>query len=91
MDNVMDYFGLTKEDLLGAKAEAQSLASDARSSLPDSKRVDVMMWLQGLEQSQAYPNLSKLEQTMGAFGGKMNSMSQVGDGDRTKRIDKMDF
>ena len=49
MDNVMDYFGLTKEDLLGARAEAQSLASDASGSLPDSKRVDVMMWLQGLE------------------------------------------
>ena len=49
MDNVMEYFGLTKEDLLGARAEAQTLARDARSGLPDSKRVDVMMWLQGLE------------------------------------------
>ena len=91
MDNFLEYVGLTREDLLGARAEAQTLARDARSGIPDSKRVDVMMWLQGLEQSPAYPNLAKLEKTMGAFGGKMNSMSQVGDGDRTKRVDKLDF
>ena len=41
MDNFLEYVGLTREDLLGARAEAEQLASEASSPIPGSKRVDV--------------------------------------------------
>ena len=90
LDNFTDYFGLTREDLLGARAEAEYLASEAGKSLPDSRRVDIMMWLKDLQTSEAYPSLGKLDSSMINFANKLNSISQVGDGDRTKRVDKLD-
>ena len=47
MDNFMEYFGLTKEELLGARRESQTLASEA--AFAGAKRNDVMMWLKGLK------------------------------------------
>ena len=46
MDNFMEYFGMTKEELLGARRESQTLATEAASV--GSKRTDVMMWFKGL-------------------------------------------
>ena len=89
MDNFMDYFGLTKEDLLGARRESQMLAAEA--ALADSKRTDVMMWLKGLSSVGGFPNLAKVDTTMEAFRNKLNSISQEGDGDRSKRVDKTDL
>ena len=91
MDNFMEYFGLSREDLLGARGEAENLARDASSAIPDSKRVDVLMWLKDLQTSPSTPNLGKVDKAMVTFANKLNSISQVGDGDRTKRIDKYDF
>ena len=89
MDNFLEYVGLTREDLLGARAEAEQLAGEASLPIAGSKRVDVAMWLRDLQQS-AYPSLGKLEAKMLELGGKMNNFSQNGDGDRTKRVDKLD-
>ena len=47
MDNFMEYFGLTKEELLGARRESQTLAGEA--AFAGAKRNDVMMWLKGLK------------------------------------------
>ena len=89
MDNFMEYFGLTKEDLLGARREAETLAGAA--SFPGARRSDVMLWLRDLGTTSGLPNLVKMDATMEAFRNKLNKISQEGDGDRSKRVDKLDF
>ena len=91
MDNFMEYFGLTKEDLLGARAEAQALAKEAGQPASDYKRVDVMTWLNDIRADPGRPSLAKLDSTMETFRNKLNQISQVGEGDRSKRVDKSYF
>ena len=50
-----------------------------------------MMWLKGLSSTNGLPNLIKLESKMEEFRNKLNRISQEGKGDRSKRVDKIDF
>ena len=50
-----------------------------------------MMWLKGLSTTSGLPNLAKIDAAMETFRNKLNKISQEGEGDRSKRVDKLDF
>lgn len=92
IDNFLETFNnMSKEEILGARENGEYLA---RNSLhPESAvRQDMMAWLLGMDKEGAdLSSIRHVARNLSDFKGKLNSVSQEGEGDRSLRVDKEYF
>ena len=88
IDNFLETFDLSREDLSGARDNGQHFADLAGG--PELKvRQDMMTWLLGMEQEGEDSSfIRKIAGHVSSFKGNLNSISQEGEGDRSLRVDK---
>ena len=88
IDNFLDNFNISREDVSGARENGEHLAHETLR--PDLEtRQDMMTWLLGMEQEgDDSSSIRKIARTLSDFKERLNGVSQAGEGDRSLRVDK---
>ena len=91
IDDFLETFGLSKDDLAGARGEGEHFAGlGLRGDL--EVRQDMMTWLLDIEQEGEHcSSLRKIASAVSNSKGNLNSKSQEGKGERSLRVDKEYF
>ena len=93
IDNFLEHFELSREDILEARNEGEYLAYHAlRPELVDTRQ-DMITWLLGMtEEGEDMPYLRKIATSVSKFKSELNDVSQLGEGgDRSLRVDSENF